>query len=123
MIPAWLARRHGDTFRTAGLHLCPRCRRPTLTGLDDDTAARTAHADPAPITPLGEALAVLAGRGTYDLTAIGGKRQLWRRDQWHIAGARRYPVLAEHRCGQPLDAHAEPVARRARYVIPDTPPF
>lgn len=123
MIPAWLARRHGDTFRNAGLHPCPRCRRPILSGLDDDNAARTAHADPTPLTQIGETIALLAGRSTYDLTTASGKKQLWRRDQWSIAGKRKFPVLAEHRCGQPLDAYAEPVAARPRYTIPDDPPF
>lgn len=123
MIPAWLVRRHGDTFRNAGLHLCPRCKHPVLSGLDDDNAARTAHADPTPINAIGEALALLSGRATFDLTSGDGKKQLWRRDQWNIAGRRKYPVLPEHRCGQPLDAHAEQVPAAARYATPDAPPF
>lgn len=123
MIPAWVARRHGDTFRNAGRHPCPRCKAPILSGLDDDTAARSVHADPTPINPVGEALALLAGRATFDLTAAGGKRQLWRRDEWHISGRRKFPVLPEHRCGQPLDAHADHPPAAARYVIPDQPPF
>lgn len=123
MIPDWLIRQRGDVFRAARLHPCPRCRRPILSGLDDDIAARTAHADPTPITPLGETLALLTGRATYDLCAPYGRRELWRRDHWHIAGARKYPVLPEHKCGQPLDAHTETLQHRNRYVCPAEPPF
>lgn len=123
MIPAWLARRYGDAFRNAGLHPCPRCKKPILSGLDDDNAARTAHADPTPINPVGEAIALLSGRATFDLTSTNGKKQLWRRDQWHIGRRRTHPVLPEHRCGQPLDAHTEHLPPAARYAIPDQPPF
>lgn len=123
MIPAWLLRTHGDVFRAAGLRHCPRCKNPILTGLDDDAAARTAHADPTPIAALGEALALLAGRATYDLMTTGQRKELWRRDQWHIQGARKYPVLPEHRCGQRLDTHLDPIPARRRYVSPATPPF
>ncbi|KAB2347319.1 hypothetical protein [Actinomadura rudentiformis] len=121
--PAWLLRQTGGVFRTAILGRCPRCYAPILTGLDDDNAARTARADPTPITPLGEAVALLAGRATYDLLAPYGRRELWRRDQWHISGARKHPVLPEHRCGQPLDAHIETIQAGARYVSPAEPPF
>lgn len=122
-VPAWLVRRLGDSFRTASLGRCPRCGAPVLSGLDDDIAARTARADPTPIDRMGEALAVLTGRGTFDLAVFDGKRQLWRRDQWHIAGKRKWPVLAEHRCGASLAEHAEPLPARARHVIPAEPPF
>lgn len=123
-VPQWLVRRHGGVFRTAALRTCPACKAPILSGLDDDIAARSVRADPTPIDRMGEALAVLTGRATFDLVPIEGKRQLWRRDQWHIAGKRRYPVLAEHRCGASLAEHAEPPpARAVRAAIPADPPF
>ncbi|MFC5744797.1 hypothetical protein [Actinomadura rugatobispora] len=122
-IPTWLLRTRGDVFRTAALRTCPHCHHPILTGLDDDTAARSVRADPTPITPLGETLALLAGRATFDLQAVYGRREMWRRDQWHIQSARRWPVLPEHRCGQPLNDHMEKSPQRRRYVCPTEPPF
>lgn len=123
MIPTWLAHRIGDTHRAAGLRTCPRCGAPILTGLDNDTAALTARADPTPLTPLGETLALLAGRPTYNLTTTSGRKELHRRDEWHIKGERRYPVIPAHKCGAPLTQHMDSSFRRARYVCPPEPPY
>lgn len=100
---------------------CPTCRQPTLTGLDADTAAFTATADPAPLDPLGEALAVLAGRTTYELHHAGSRLELERRDSFAMrtpAGAKT-DVLAEHRCGAP-PLPALP-SRLARIAPKETP--
>jgi hypothetical protein len=121
-IPAWLARRHGDIYRAATLRICPRCGTPTLAGLDADIAAFTARVDILPVNQLGETIALLSGRPTYDLISIGGRKELHRREEWNIKAARKYPVLAAHSCGVPLDAHAEPV-RRLRKVFSNVPQF
>lgn len=86
--------------------LCPQCRKRTLKGEAADQHDGTlwpARADPKPIDALGEAIARLAGRLTYDLDHDG---KLHIRSTWHIRQTRRRPVLAEHRCGRPLPAAA-----------------
>jgi len=122
-IPAWLGRRIGDNHRAASLRLCPSCKAPTLVGLDADTTAFTARADVLPIDELGETIALLSGRPTYDLVTNGGRKELARREEWNIGGDRRYPVLAAHKCGVALDAHAAPVKHVKRKAISHVPQF
>lgn len=84
---------------------CRHCHRPTLTGLDNDMCAGVAHTDPEPLSPLGEALALLTGRATYALRQTGGRHELQLRDPWQIAGkpagTDRADILAEHSCNSP----------------------
>lgn len=111
-MPAWL-RQHlidlghltpGGISRRATWRRCTRCQVPILTGLDDDTAAMTVHADPHLLDPAGEATALLTGRATYRLRNRGGRLELDHRDHWQIRGdpAGTVPVLPAHACGQPL---------------------
>jgi hypothetical protein len=127
MIPAWLLNTHaGPNHRTATLHPCKQCNQPILTGLDADTAALTAKTDPTPLTPLGETIALLQNRATYNLTTTdNGKKKLDHRDQWHITMPRQHPVLPEHQCGQPLTEYAENIRPRKtkRYVTPNECPY
>lgn len=122
-IPAWLARRQGDAHRAAALRLCPTCQAPTLVGLDADIAAFTARADIVAVNELGETIALLSGRPTYDLVTNGGRKELHRREEWNITAGRRYPVLASHQCGVPLDAHAAPVKHVKRKAISNVPQY
>jgi hypothetical protein len=88
--------------RRAQRRICRDCRKMTLAGGCKDPTVGTiwpVRADPKPIDELGEAIAALAGRRTFDLAADG---ELLSREAWHIAHARYRPVLAQHRCGQPL---------------------
>ena len=123
MIPAWLQRVIGDVHRAAGLRTCQKCKAPILTGLDADMCALTARADPISIDALGETIALLAGRRTFDLVTANGRKELNGREEWHISAPRRYPVLPEHRCGQPLNAHALHIPAAKKYVSPDVPPY
>ena len=123
VVPAWLARRQGEVYRAAALRLCPGCQAPTLVGLDADITAFTARADVLPIDELGETIALLSGRPTYDLVTNGGRKELHRREEWNIGGIRRYPVLAAHKCGVALDAHAAPVKHVKRKAISNVPQF
>jgi hypothetical protein len=121
-IPAWLTPTHAVTSRAARLRTCPKCRRPVLVGLDAERAGMRVVADPTPITALGEAIALLSKRPTFDLIGAG-KKELNYRDSFAISGDRRYPVIAQHRCGELLDAFTETIPDKARYVIPDVCPF
>lgn len=123
MIPPWLQRtRNGDPTRAATIRLCRTCRAPILAGLDADRAAITVYCDPTPLTPLGEAFAVITGRTTYDLFPGQDRRELWPREAAHITKPRRFPVLAAHKCGAPLHAFATPTPPRGTGVS-DAPPY
>jgi hypothetical protein len=122
--PAWLARGRGGATRAAGIRLCPKCRAPILTGLDADMCALTVRVDPTPLTELGEAVALLQGRMTYNLASGPSRKELDQREAHHIGAPRKSPVLAQHRCHQPLDAFAAPAPKIERIVADDdTPPF
>lgn len=96
--------------RNAASRKCRSCKTPVLIGPNDDLAAFIVTVDPTPLSLLGEALALLAGRDTYHLRATrGGGRYLNRRDRWQIAGQpagsseRLWPfdVVAGHVCNSP----------------------
>lgn len=122
-LPAWLQRTIGDTYRTVRLRTCPHCRTPVLAGLDADICAFSVRADLMPLTTFGEALALLAGRRTFDLIGGTQAKRLDIREEHNIRARRRYPVLPEHRCGQGLAAHCEPSPPQARRPIPEVPQF
>lgn len=108
--PRWLTEHlaktgalHTDGIsRTARVRRCQDCPAWTVVGLDADRAAGPAVADPTPLTRVGEALALLAGRTTYTLRRFGGRLELDHRHRWAIAGDQvgggDYDVVVEHRC-------------------------
>lgn len=107
-LPAPILQRIADTTgldprlgRRARATVCPRCHQPVLTGLDEDRCAFTATTDPVALTTVGEALALISGRATYQLT--GRPPHLLHRDQWRISGqpADTAIVLPSHQCGAP----------------------
>lgn len=87
---------------------CPHCSTWVITGLDADTLALEAACDPQPLNTLGEAMALVAGRRTLNLTRTRGRLELEQRWADHVesqpAGTGRADVLAEHVCGQPIPA-------------------
>lgn len=103
MIPAWLLAKSGGNLRAVGVRGC-RCGAQVLAGLDADRAALTAIVDLAPICEMGEALALLQGRPTYDLVGDSRKKELEYRYEWNIKARRRYPVMTAHKCGAPIPA-------------------
>lgn len=124
MTPRWLQRKLADSQRAATLRLCPRCKAPIIVGLDDNRAARNVTCDPTPITELGEAYALVQGRTTYCFADDNGRKILWHRYEWNIKAPRRWPVLATHKCRQPMTPFAAPQpAPRKATVNDDTPPF
>jgi hypothetical protein len=104
-----------ETGLTRRAHLRPcngrapdgtRCRELVLAGLDADRTALEAFTDPAPLSALGEALAVVEGRRTYSLRREGGGWVLDGRDHhriaWSPAGTgSRLDVVRQHVCGTP----------------------
>lgn len=128
-IPAWLQRHLEATgqanpdgiARQVRTRACRRCGQTILAGLDADRGALAAEADPTPIDTLGEALALATGRATYDAVTAGGRLELDRRGQARVEAPRKYPVLAEHRCGVPLPADHDPPTPR-RHPEPIQPP-
>lgn len=100
MIPAWLQRTlAGRHHRAAALRLCTKCKAPVIVGLDADHCALTAECDPIPLTPLGEAIALITGRRTYTLTPGPDRKELDYRDEWRIQTPTKNPILAQHKCG------------------------
>jgi hypothetical protein len=83
--------------RRAHGSLC-HCGAATLYGDDADTCGLPARVDPYPLTRRGELLMVAAGRHAYEWE-FG---RLYRRDRWSIRSQAAAPVLAEHRCGDPV---------------------
>jgi len=121
MIPTWLqtileakgAWNSDGVSRAARAGYCHTCGAVVLRGLDADRAALTVVADPEPLNPLGEFLAVSVGRRTYDLT-WRSRYELNPREPAHIRAAPaqllgKSSVVVEHLCGQvmPIDGRIE----------------
>lgn len=119
--------------RGAKIRTCDRCQARVLAGLDADRCAFEVHADPVPLSALGEALAQLEGRRTVALHRAGGRWELDTRDSHDIAarpaGATpREDVLRVHRCGDPdppapLIADSRFPETQTTTTTGDTPPF
>lgn len=91
--------------RAAKARRC-RCREYVLAGLDGDRCAFPVAVDPDPLSRLGEAVALVAGRSTYSLRMLSGRLELDHRNHFEIRGevARtnlRHDVLVRHTCGLP----------------------
>ena len=134
MIPDWLAKHLEDTGklgrdrigRAARAHRCKHCGRYILTGLDNDLCAGVAHADPTPLSPLGEALALIGNRRTYTLHQTPDRLELQIRDHWQIQGnpaGTRHDVLPEHTCEAVDLPKAESVHQPYATALPDNPPY
>lgn len=108
------------TSRRAQLTHCP-CGMPTLTGLDNDRCAFPANADLSFLTWPGEIAAIhLDGRVTYALLA----GTLFRRDEPTRSTESTHPIVAEHRCGDPIpDTWRKPTPPTRRREDTNEPPF
>jgi hypothetical protein len=105
-LPRWLKDRIGEPTRGRGCRAtkCLVCKSDVLAGFDDDFAARAVVVDPMPLSPLGEALALIENRRSYELGRYGAGLALSLRDHWQIAGrpaSDETIVLTDHRCGAP----------------------
>lgn len=117
-LPDWLRRqleeKNPNAFgRHAQWKICPRCGSVTLAGWDAyyDYAGHVTT-DPAQLDTRQELAALLAGRDTFELrTDQDGNKTISRRDHHRIranpASQHRWPVIPEHRCGQPIGRQLE----------------
>lgn len=123
----------GGTTRRARPRRC-KCRALILTGLDHrTTCALERLVDPDPLTPLGEALALVEGRYTVSLNTEGGSYVLNERydlqiESWPASTQKDEDILRQHRCNTPpvmgpLLAHSNFPASRPRQTADSTPPF
>jgi hypothetical protein len=105
---------------------CERCHRRIVRGLDAYLLASEVRLDPAPLSAVGEALAIIRRRHTWSLTLRGGSRlEIAPRYSWDITavpagGLDRGDVLTAHRCASPWP-WSGPLAADSR--IPRPPPF
>ncbi len=117
-MPDWLRRVIEDKNPTAfgkWAHwaVCKKCGLVVLAGWDayDDYAGHYVT-DAARLDTAQELAALLGGRDTFELrTDPDGHKTISRRDHHRIraspAAGHRWPVIPEHRCGQPLGQQLE----------------
>lgn len=132
-LPNWLKERIGTPTRGRGTKptKCIVCKADVLAGFDNDTCAQAAITDPNPLSPLGEALALIDKRRTYELSRHGAGLALYHRDHWQISG--RHPsdtiiVLTDHKCGTPplpgITINPNPLTTSGKELIYGSdPPF
>lgn len=119
--------------RRARIKRCPRCRELVVVGLDGVMCALEVHADPVPLSPLGEALSLATGRRTVALHREGGRYVIDPRTDTdithHPAGAgEREDVLRSHVCADndmPAALSARTSFAEVRPPVPanSEPPF
>lgn len=118
-MPAWLQDQlvadgtmTGDFItRTLRPRHCRACAAPVLAAIDD--LGLTTHIDPAPLTPEGELLALLAGRPTF-ATFGADLCHRWAGEITHRPASTR-AVYAAHQCGAaPLPVNREFVKANTR---------
>jgi hypothetical protein len=116
--------------RTLAEH-CPKCRRVVMTGPNADTGLDLT-ADPQPLTALGEALALMAGRATVELRWRYDHYEIAGRDHFRIrgspAGTNGLDVLIVHECDREYGGTAINTVSRTRKpstttILPDEPPY
>lgn len=118
--------------RKARLRTCPGCRRSALAGLDSRVAGLSTWCDLTELSPLGEAMALVDGRWTYEVWDAGSRPELERRGidrvRAHPPGSPGcHPVLAGHRCRDPIPASwaapAAPPVQPQPVTLTDDLPF
>lgn len=144
-MPDWLKRHLENTgamdstkagppaTRKAHTIFCPHCHVPVIRGLLPAPAAWALDADPAPLTPEGQLLALLANLKLYELHFMYDHYEFVRRDEYRIRGnpagpQQGFDILTEHRCHIPTDTklRAEsqvPDERVVNKPLPEEPPF
>lgn len=121
--------------RRARASTCQRCHRAVFVGIDRDWGGMAVECDPEPLSGLGETLALMAHRRTFELWSGIGTMTLDFRDYWRITGrpagrtraqGGRVDVLVQHDCARvgqlPTGPSVYRVPTRAA-DLPDDPPF
>lgn len=113
MIP--VTRRRVGYHQAATLAPCPSCRRHVLTGRQFGSVV---VADAGNVSAAGELQARIQNRATYDLFPDGYPPRLYFR--WRgldeIRAARRFAVVADHKCGKELPS--EPAPKYSGLLVP-----
>ena len=117
-MPAWLQRHLENTgcWDTDGISRAVHaaychCGARVLRGLDAETCALPAAADPGPLDPAGEMQALITGRATFRLRHINARWEMDRRSPFDITAqpAGTVDVIAEHKCGVQIPANGPPI--------------
>lgn len=113
--------------RGAKEYRCPKCYQICFRGLDDDKCAGVAVVDTRAVGPMGELVALLAGRATYSLRRAGGRLELDYRDDFRIrgepAGSPNLDVLVQHVCGSVPSQLIPSALKSPDYSTHDECPF
>jgi hypothetical protein len=129
-VPEWAV--PGSAHRAARPTNCESCGRYVLRGLNRDKGGIAVDCDPEPLSPLGEALALLAGFITYESQWFGGQHTISWRDRYAIASHQAgdgIDALIGHHCDRPELAGDFPRMRSVHSYrsvtapLPDEPPF
>jgi hypothetical protein len=135
-IPAWLRRHLAQTgtmidgvTRSARIQTCKTCHRTVIRGFTDEPCSILAAADLTPLSNLGEAVALMQGRMTFDLTYRGGRLEIDLREADHIQGSppetpgwwRAKSDVAEHRSPIESPLQQQRPAHRPDVIAPSGP--
>lgn len=123
-VAQWLA----DQTRHIQAERCRACRADILRGLNDHWCAWSIDVDPTPLSALGEALAILAGRSTVACETWGESgARFTRRGRHQItsrpAGTFRGDVYATHLCGSTPLPSLDSALATTRPAAGDTCPY
>jgi hypothetical protein len=97
--PAWLTEQIAASADHVKPGTCPRCGAPILRARAGRIAALDVRADPTPLNPAAEILALLDNRLTWCLVESPFGTRIRHRNRWHIAAGRcTHTVVADHQC-------------------------
>lgn len=116
--------------RKAHMITCPNCKKPVMRGLLAMPTPWPVDADPAALTPQGEALALLTGRKTYNLRWAYNHYELDRRGNWHLHNPNPNPhcdIVCDHNCDDPRSFTTQPTLlpplKTFSTELPEQPPY
>lgn len=113
--------------RRARVTHCRKCGGHIIRGLDSDPCGMAVTTDVTPIDETGELLAILTGRGTFQLSWRGDRYEVDPRSGGQISHTPPSTItaVAEHRCGAVLPIAKVTRPPRRIVTLPDSeePPF
>lgn len=129
---AALRRNPDGVHRAAHSGHCRHCDAHVFAGLDAEKCALSVLVDSAPLSAVGEVLALMTGRETYSLTWFGsrGRYEIERRDQYNIESQApgtnvNIDIVAGHQCDSPPLPRLSTMIKRQSAIVnnPIEPPF